>query len=210
MRKIGNSRGVILPGALIAACGLESEVDLRIEGRTIVIEAAGEPRAHWFDAFVAPLTGKGQALGCRPELVFQGKHARILLDRIRCHGSLPKDASAYYAYSMSISHGKRTAHTELVEHILEAPGRAAASLRRAAFDNKGLGAPLDTLIDKVAMQPARVTDEDLGAVKAVGLTEDQVFELVICAAVGQSSRQYTSALEALDQAMNEAGGRYAP
>ena len=60
------------------------------------------------------------------------------------------------------------------------------------------------------MQPARVTDEDLGAVKAVGLTEDQVFELVICAAVGQSSRQYTSALEALDQAMNEAGGRYAP
>ena len=33
---------------------------------------------------VAPLTSKGQALGCRPELVFQGKNARILLDRI--HG----------------------------------------------------------------------------------------------------------------------------
>ncbi len=32
---------------------------------------------------VAPLTGKGQALGCRPELVFQGKNARILLDQIR-------------------------------------------------------------------------------------------------------------------------------
>ena len=32
---------------------------------------------------VAPLTSKGQALGCRPELVFQGKNARILLDRIR-------------------------------------------------------------------------------------------------------------------------------
>ncbi len=53
LRKIGNSRGVILPGALIAACGLENEVDLRIQGRTIVIEAVGSPRAHWFDAFVA-------------------------------------------------------------------------------------------------------------------------------------------------------------
>jgi len=32
---------------------------------------------------VAPLTSKGQALGCRPELVFQGKNARILLDQLR-------------------------------------------------------------------------------------------------------------------------------
>ncbi len=32
---------------------------------------------------VAPLTSKGQALGCRPELVFQGKNARIPLDQIR-------------------------------------------------------------------------------------------------------------------------------
>lgn len=33
---------------------------------------------------VAPITSKGQALGCRPELEFQGKPARILLDQIRC------------------------------------------------------------------------------------------------------------------------------
>jgi len=33
---------------------------------------------------VAPLTSKGQALGCRPQLVFEGKSARILLDQIRC------------------------------------------------------------------------------------------------------------------------------
>ena len=32
---------------------------------------------------VAPLTSKGQALGCRPELIFDGKQARILLDQIR-------------------------------------------------------------------------------------------------------------------------------
>jgi antitoxin MazE len=53
LRKIGNSRGIILPGALIAACGLEGEVEIRIQGRTIVIEAVEKPRAHWFDSFVA-------------------------------------------------------------------------------------------------------------------------------------------------------------
>jgi antitoxin MazE len=52
LRKIGNSKGVILPGALIAACGLEKEIEMRIQGRTIVIEAAGKPRANWFDSYV--------------------------------------------------------------------------------------------------------------------------------------------------------------
>ena len=33
---------------------------------------------------VAPITSKGQALGCRPEVKFNGKKARILLDQIRC------------------------------------------------------------------------------------------------------------------------------
>jgi mRNA interferase MazF len=32
---------------------------------------------------IAPLTSKGQPLGCRPELDFKGKHARILLDQLR-------------------------------------------------------------------------------------------------------------------------------
>jgi mRNA interferase MazF len=32
---------------------------------------------------VAPLTSKGQALGCRPEVQFHGRSARILLDQLR-------------------------------------------------------------------------------------------------------------------------------
>lgn len=32
---------------------------------------------------IAPLTSKGQALGCRPEVKFAGKSARILLDQVR-------------------------------------------------------------------------------------------------------------------------------
>ena len=33
---------------------------------------------------IAPLTSAGRALGCRPEVVFQKKNARILLDQMRC------------------------------------------------------------------------------------------------------------------------------
>ncbi len=53
LRKIGNSKGVILPASVISACGLKNEVNLRIEGNTIVIEALNIPRAHWFDSYVA-------------------------------------------------------------------------------------------------------------------------------------------------------------
>ena len=33
---------------------------------------------------IAPLTSAGQPMGCRPEVVFQNKGARILLDQLRC------------------------------------------------------------------------------------------------------------------------------
>lgn len=32
---------------------------------------------------VVPITGKGQPLGCRPDVVLDGKSARILLDQVR-------------------------------------------------------------------------------------------------------------------------------
>jgi len=50
---------------------------------------------------VAPITSKGQPLGCRPVIQFQGRKAIILLDQIRCvdkvrlgkkMGELPKTA----------------------------------------------------------------------------------------------------------------------
>ena len=33
---------------------------------------------------IAPITSKGQALGCRPEVNIGGKQGRVLLDQIRC------------------------------------------------------------------------------------------------------------------------------
>jgi len=103
--------------------------------------------------------------------------------------------------TMVIEDKKRTAHRAVVIRVLEGDGRAARAARRAAFENAGLGEPLRTLIDKVARQPTRVTDEDIAAVLASGESEDQIFELVVCAAIGAATRQYETALHALEEAM---------
>jgi alkylhydroperoxidase family enzyme len=91
-------------------------------------------------------------------------------------------------------------HRELVARVLEGDGKAATELRHAAFENARLGEPVLTLIEKVARRSYQVTDADIAAVRAAGLSEDQIFEIVVCAAVGQASRQYASALAALTSA----------
>ena len=93
----------------------------------------------------------------------------------------------------------RQARKAVVARILEGDGKASPTQRRAAFNNTGLSEPLSTLIDKVARHAYTVTDEDIAALRA-GLTEDQIFEIVVCAAIGQATRQYDAALAALDAA----------
>ena len=95
------------------------------------------------------------------------------------------------------------ARKALVTRILEGYGEASRAQRRAAFDNAGLAKPLNTLIDKVTKHAYQVTDEDIAAARASGLSEDQIFEMVVCAAIGQASRQYDQALGALEAATEE-------
>ncbi len=106
---------------------------------------------------------------------------------------------------MSDEDEKRAAHRALVDRILNGAGRASAAQRARAFRNDGLSPPLDALIGKVADRPTEVTEEDLAAAKAAGCTEDELFELVVCAAVGRSAQLYEAGLAALAEAM--AGGR---
>lgn len=94
----------------------------------------------------------------------------------------------------------RKARESLVKRILEGAGKASTSDRRAAFDNSGLAEPLRTLVDTIARQSYRVTEENIDAARLTGLSEDQIFEIVVCAAVGQAARQYDAALKALEAA----------
>jgi alkylhydroperoxidase family enzyme len=94
-------------------------------------------------------------------------------------------------------------HRALITRVLDGDGKAPTELRRAAFDNAGLDDPTRTLIEKVAYHAHQVTDEDVAAVRAAGLGEDQIFEIVVCAAIGQASRQYQNAVAALASATEE-------
>jgi hypothetical protein len=95
------------------------------------------------------------------------------------------------------------ARKELITRILEGDGTASRAQRRAAFDHTGISEPLNTLIDKITQQAWRVTDDDVAAAKASGLSEDQVFEIIVCAAIGEAAREYDTALAALDAAMKK-------
>ena len=101
---------------------------------------------------------------------------------------------------MADENTKRAAFAALVDRVLKGDGRASAEQRARAFSNSDVPPPLDMLIGKVAMRPAQVTHADFDAAKAAGFSEDQLFELVIAAAVGQSARQYEAALAALAEA----------
>jgi hypothetical protein len=101
---------------------------------------------------------------------------------------------------------KHAAHRALEDHIRTGDGRASLELRAHAFDNTCLPPPLDGLLGKVATRPTQITDADFAAAQAAGFSQDELIELVICAAVGQAARLYDAGLAALaDTAEGRAG-----
>lgn len=90
------------------------------------------------------------------------------------------------------------ARAALVKRVLEGAGEASAFQRQAAFNTSGLAGPVGELVVKVARHAYRVTDEDIVAAHGAGLSEDHIFEIVVCAAIGQATRQYDSANAALE------------
>jgi hypothetical protein len=101
---------------------------------------------------------------------------------------------------MTTEDKKRAAYRALQDRILNGEGRASPDLRARAFGNDGLTPPLDGLLAKVSTSPTQITDADFAAARAAGFSEDELFELVICAAVGQSARLYDAGLAALTEA----------
>ena len=54
---IGNSRGIRIPKALLQASGLESEVELELQGRSLILKAPENPRMDWEAAFAKESLG---------------------------------------------------------------------------------------------------------------------------------------------------------
>lgn len=88
----------------------------------------------------------------------------------------------------------------VVERALHGAGTASGDARQAAFENRGVPEVARELVAKVTANAWKVTDEDVAAAKQGGLSDDEIFELVVCAALGQSTRQLDAALAALEDA----------
>jgi antitoxin MazE len=53
LRKIGNSKGVLIPAAMLAELGISDEVEIHLEGQRLVVESVKQPRKNWFDGYDA-------------------------------------------------------------------------------------------------------------------------------------------------------------
>jgi len=50
LRKIGNSKGLIIPSNLLKETGIKDRINVRIEDNALIIEARKQPREGWEDA----------------------------------------------------------------------------------------------------------------------------------------------------------------
>jgi hypothetical protein len=97
------------------------------------------------------------------------------------------------------------ARKALIARLLNGEGKTPPAQRRAAFENTSLAEPLRTLIHKIANHAYKIGDADVALVRQSGLSEDEIFELVVCAAVGQATRQYDAATTALEAVLERRG-----
>ena len=98
-------------------------------------------------------------------------------------------------------HAARNLH----DAVLEAdPALASATtsrqLRRDAYDGVVEEPVLARYVATVRQSAYRVTDADITALRALGLSDDAIFELTVAAALGEAERRLAAGLALLDPA----------
>lgn len=86
----------------------------------------------------------------------------------------------------------------LEEAVLRAPAHLDPSLRAAVAEGLELEG-LRALVEKVRHQAYRVTDEDFAPLRA-RYSEDELFEVVVAAALGAALTRVRAGLKALEDA----------
>jgi hypothetical protein len=89
--------------------------------------------------------------------------------------------------------------TALEESVLRGEGHTPAALRQAAASGAGLPPDLSTLVEKIHRHAYRITDEELASLRAQH-TEDELFEIIVAAALGAAAVRLQAGLRALEQA----------
>jgi hypothetical protein len=87
----------------------------------------------------------------------------------------------------------------VVRSVLEGKGESDPELRKAAAERRGVPTDLQTLVDKVHDRAYTVTDDDI-ALRQPAYSDDQLFEIILSAALGASRHRLLAGLAALDKA----------
>ncbi len=72
-----------------------------------------------------------------------------------------------------------------------------AELRAIVANTPPAAAELDAYLAKVRERAYTVTDADVESLKAAGISEDEIFEQTVAAAIGQGLRRLDAAAEAI-------------
>jgi hypothetical protein len=83
--------------------------------------------------------------------------------------------------------------------VFDGPGQSDPALRHAVATNAAVPSDLAAVIDKIHRHAYKVTDEDIAGLRA-SYSDDQLFEIVVSAAVGASRIRLDAGLAALEKA----------
>jgi hypothetical protein len=81
--------------------------------------------------------------------------------------------------------------------VLESPGQTDPATRASAAGGGPLSEPMASYVAKVRHQSYRITEADIEALKAAGLSEDQIFEITVAAAFGAALRSLEAGMRAV-------------
>lgn len=87
----------------------------------------------------------------------------------------------------------------VIRTVLDGPGMAPPALRAAAFSGRDLPPDLASLVAKEQAHAYRVTDEDVARAGA-GRGDDELFEVIVSAALGAASQRLAAGHKALEEA----------
>ena len=88
---------------------------------------------------------------------------------------------------------------QVLKSVLEGPGESDSALRQAVAEGRDVASDLQSLVDKIHRHAYKVTDEDIAKAQAK-YGDDQMFEIVVSAALGASRRRLMAGLKALGEA----------
>ena len=90
-----------------------------------------------------------------------------------------------------------TLRDDVFQTVLQGPGETDPSIRHAAAAGSGVPIELQALVEKIRYHAYKVTDEDIARLQTK-YSDDELFEIIVSAALGASRKRLLAGLEALN------------